>query len=87
MFMLLNYALPSLLSSPLPLSHRDISKLLPTRTRTQLTSGKKQVAERRSGKIRGGGVALGCAVRYFDHCFAVSANFIADFCETTSEPR
>jgi len=50
---LLNYAL-----APLPLSHGA----------PELTSGNIQVAEHRSGKIRGGGVALRCAPPYFDHC-------------------
>ena len=50
--MLRNYAV-----APLPLSHRA----------PELTSGKIQVVERRSGKIRGGGVALQCTPPYFDH--------------------
>ena len=33
----------------------------------ELTSGKIQVLEHRSGKIRGGRVALGCIPPYFDH--------------------
>ena len=41
----------------------------------QLISATIHVAERRSGKIRGGGAALRCTLPYFDHWTYCSSNF------------